>query len=192
MPKERPIIFSGAMVRAILDGHKTQTRRVAKNIVRVDGGVPYRPANNECGDEVAKCPYGKIGDILWVRETWGVNIADQLVYKADCHSTTQLQRGWKPSIHMPRVAARLFLKIEGIRAERLDEITQEDAISEGIEAYVDRQNIPGFYKDYSKDAFAFIRPQVSFRTLWDSINAKRGYGWDENPFVYVIRFERVK
>jgi hypothetical protein len=168
---ERPILFSGPMVNAILEGQKTQTRRVAKNIQRLDGGIPYRPANNEWGDEIAKCPYGKKCDRLWVRETW-LFYEGLYFYRATDMSLIpdpllqfENPAKWNPSIYMPRKASRLDLLITRVRVEKLQDISEEDAIAEGC---------PEPFKDY-----------------WDSINQKRGFGWDSNPYVWVVNFERV-
>lgn len=159
---ERPILFSGPMVRAILDGRKTQTRRVAK-------------------DRDKPCKYGIAGDRLWVRETWqsaaamGVCHAsdDYFVYRAtDPDWETCEGWQWRPSIFMPRKASRITLEITDVRAERLQDITNKDARAEGL-------------------ARGTVYPRMWFEDLWDSINAKRGFGWDVNPFVWVITFKKV-
>ena len=181
--KERPILFSGPMVRAILDGRKTMTRRVMKpqpeDYPYHHGLAVYRVAK--------KCPYGVPGDLLWVRETWatteqaGVHPSDaQIVYRAtDPDWDTMEGWRWRPSIFMPRWASRLKLRITSVSVERLREITEHDAMREGVNAEgVSTQ--PGIYSY-----------RAPFAELWDDINAKRGFGWDANPWVWVVGFEQV-
>jgi hypothetical protein len=196
----KPIIFSTDMVRAILDGRKTQTRRVIKP-QPTDCGLVWRTA---CGGDFAaweddgvtldegcqrKCPYGQPGDLLWVRETWAKNEvypirdreAGDYIYKADLakDGRTKYAATWKPSIHMPKWAARLFLEITDIRVERVQDISEEDAEKEGAEEmFVNPLNLGD-----KRKSFIF-----GFTCLWDSINAKRGYSWDNNPWVWVIGF----
>ncbi len=163
--KERPIMFSGEMVRAILEGRKTQTRRVWKR-------PELRKADWEIGDSSIACPYGEVGDRLWVRETWcGGQHGMPVHYKA---SWTEHEYGpaWKPSIHMPRKYSRITLEITGVRVERVQDMSVEDAINEGI-------------------GLSSVDPLGSFGQLWDSINAKCGYGWGVNPWVWVVEFKRV-
>lgn len=205
--KERGILFSGSMVRAILNGHKTQTRRLAL----------FHPAFFCKGDEqnkelwvfstrlnmwqrvssqdgTASCPYGVPGDRLWVRETWGEDYTGavaagnpqqwcrtaSVVYRADDHKMSDVGAGWKPSIHMPRWASRITLEIVSIRAERVQDITGEDAKAEGVDSLVHPE------AEYFERA-----QQEAFARLWDYINAKRGYGWGTNPYVWVIEFKRI-
>ena len=178
--KERPIIFSGPMVRAILDGRKTQTRRVVK------------PQPDEVKDPNAKvalitclrfyqagkehsCPYGAPGDRLWVRETFAMESPTCPVYLADQTDKTTVER-WKPSIHMPRWASRLTLEIVSVRVERSQDISEKDAAAEGCE--------PKPEKDH--DIFKFTK---GYETLWKSIN---GFGsWALNPWVWVIEFKKL-
>ena len=185
MIKERPILFNGAMVRAILDGTKTQTRRVTKFGVQefVDEGSDLNLhvwRTDEAGDHHLKdCPYGMPGDQLWVRETHsrlidGTSPA-HVRYKAH-YPTSPWGTGWKPSIHMPRWASRITLKIKGVRVERVQDITEEDAKAEGL---IDDFISPG---DGHSALYHFV-------TLWNSINIKRGYGWSTNPWVWVVDFE---
>lgn len=194
MPKERPIIFSAPMVTAIIKRRKTQTRRIAKNVARVDGGVPYRSANNEWGDEVASCPYGKIGDRLWVRETW-LRYQELFFYRAtdlDLLPDPLLQvenpAKWKPSIHMPRFASRINLVVTGVRVERLQDITPEDAIREGIYQHGPGNlywtGAPHPTKGNQK---CMESPLAGFRDLWDFINGEKAT-WRQNPYVWVISF----
>jgi len=197
--KEHPILFSGEMVRAILEGHKTQTRRVVKNPERLDGLML-------AGEEPDWCPYGGPGDRLWVRETWGVGTrpcphrgwVDGIEYRADTaylegpdllHLRTDVEPpdtfefdavpdGWRPSIHMPRWACRTVLEVVSVRVERLQEITEEDARAEGF------PDPPGQNRMYPD------RARYWFQNLWDSINAKRGHPWDLNPWVWVVEFQK--
>ena len=161
---DRPILFNTQMVRAILDGKKTQTRRVANR------------------DNTLYCPYGRPKDTLWVRETWANDIPfcpNGITYRAD----HQNPKGdgpanpikWRPSIFMPRRASRIALEIIGVRLERLQEIPEPDVMQEAP---------PEFWTHPDGPVGAFIK-------LWDSINAKRGFGWDANPLVWVINFNRV-
>lgn len=190
---EKPIIFSTEMVRAIIEGRKTQTRRVIKGY----GNIWYigkllgdwslsQPPYMEDGmlhwglqvdvDErrtfFIKPPY-QPGDVLWVRETWapetkqGVPTGGYVYRASDSPEPDEdVLLKWKPSIFMPREAARIFLKVTNVRVERLQEITEEDALREGMLA---RDHFPGY---------------------WDKLNAKRGYGWYKNPWVWVIEFDK--
>ena len=215
---EKPILFNTEMVRAILEGRKTQTRRVIKphNPVRakLDGytqgyGLFFSETRDHTADNwyikdytVSPCwisdrnyiklyaPY-KTDDTLWVRETWngckfdGAIAGVKYWYKADCDDPDEK---WRPSIHMPREAARIFLRVKGVRVERLRNMTDEDAYYEGIRTDVELR--------------AFDRPEYGeaiggkneFSGLWDSTIKKADlqlYGWDANPFCWIISFERV-
>ncbi len=197
--KERPILFSGEMVRAILSGEKTQTRRVVKikSVVKTDMLI-----FNIDGLGPVNCPYGKIGDRLWVRETWamidnyGLDIQEgesvnYIEYRADTGNKYPGEwpedeaRGndeapkWKPSIHMFRKYSRIDLEITNIRVERLQSITVEDIRAEGMKYYVD---INGEYETPD--------PWDIFSELWDSINKKK-HPWKSNPFVWVVEFKRL-
>jgi hypothetical protein len=185
--KERPIIFSGPMVRAILDGSKTQTRRVMK------------PQPLSAGPGV--CPYGRIGDRLWVRETWNtVNPEGEptsILYKADgsvmYRPFPSAEAGWKAEqdaesldaqrwntpIFMPRWASRITLEVTDVRVERVQEISEEDAKAEGVKP--DPNERP-YVEDFRED----------FEHLWDSINAKRGHSWESNPWVWAITFRKLE
>jgi hypothetical protein len=189
--KERPILFSGPMVRAILDGRKTQTRRIVKgkgtwDVVTEERGAPWPGAENDLGDwQDFECPYGDVGDRLWVREAWAqVVVGNQIdyLYRADTHTGLEKRDGdqkWKPSIHMPRVACRLMLEITGVRVERLNEISQQDAVCEG--AWENNDENPS-----NAHGISAVR---QFEALWESIN---GLGsWSANPWVWVVKFKRV-
>jgi hypothetical protein len=252
--KERPILFSGAMVRALLDGSKTQTRRVLKKQPYISRTNPpqfsdievgdififpdYFPTTPVRGSVIAECksigtyhcmgqrefaekhsPYGVPGDRLWVRETWHAHwgpptpgariVTDAAVrqqdgsiaqasadeplsvhYAADTASDAPFGRKWKPSIHMPRWASRITLEVTGVRVERLQSISDEDARAEGTPCYVCDRALDG---DGDADCHCFHRQASAsdFRILWDSLNAERGYGWDINPWVWCISFRRV-
>jgi len=215
MNKERPILFNTEMVQAILADKKTMTRRIVKpqpvksndgKFDWIDNGAWKGAINPKNGNHNLKCPYGEVGDILWVRETWAQLDMDYravsgkldiqefkgcpIAYKADNDAPEHFNY-WRPSIHMPRTAARLFLKVTNIRVERLQDITQEDIESEGL----------WFYSQEYRDEICKWRDCVSairgtrkkyFKKLWNSINSKRGYGWDVNPWVWVVEFERIE
>jgi hypothetical protein len=257
--KEYPILFNTAMVKAVLDGRKTQTRRVcrdqtpskyeyvedmktwpegknlytgwAKDIERVGVKIP------------TKCPFGVVGDRLWVRETWRISgwieegevsleykthnsphadyieVDDADLFerlwiqssddaeKAGLKPTLLGQYGWKlgeaptrwrPSIHMPRWACRTVLEITDIRVERIWEITGEDAKAEGwdpdkhLSPTINNTNGRGVGRGRSHYLGSTDKAWVWFKQLWNSINEKRGYGWDVNPWVWVVEFKRVK
>jgi len=168
MMKERPIIFNCQMVKAIQEGRKTQTRRVIKPQME-DHIVP-------------RCPYGQIGDRLYVKETWAIRenlwVDDhyepdgRTIYRADGDYADR----WKPSIFMPRWASRITLEITAIKVERVAEISEDDAIAEGI--------VP---EQHPFDA----PPAMRFAIVWDSINASKGYGWEANPLCWVLTFKET-
>jgi len=194
----KPILFNTEMVRAILDGRKTQTRRVIKDKditnnfdIDVDGSV-YAYIDQETGDSYPPTAIAKyqVGDILWVRETWSKDENGEYVYRTN-YGTTEDDSfppsmfKWKPSIHMPREAARIFLRVTNVRVERLQEITPKDAWEEGCRIgnfFPWEKHIPELQQQCR---------DILFKSLWDGLNAKRGYGWDINPWVWVYEFERV-
>lgn len=194
----KPIIFSTPMVQAILDGKKTQTRRVVKingwpitspkeSLELTKEGLIY---HSFCSMSGYYKPLCQPGDILWVRETWGKDENGDYVYRTN-YGTTEDDSfppsmfKWRPSIFMPKEAARIFLRVTNIRVERLQEITEEDAWREGVEPI--RSALGQIYvqDDYS------IGYRLAFEELWNEINAKRGYGWDTNPWVWVVAFEKI-
>ncbi len=201
---EKPILFSPPMVQAIWDDRKTKTRRVAK-ISFLPGFNPdwtgYKPilengkfflegSNHKQATTEVKIPY-QVGDILWVRETWcNINkdgIAPEYYYLADClrpwvEDYSPADWKWKPSIHMPRIAARLFLKVKDIRVERLQNITGWDVLAEGVDNGRSNPTMGERWENMQR---------LAFQDLWDNLYSKRGYGWDLNPWVWVIEFERM-
>lgn len=211
----KTILFSTPMVQAILEGRKTQTRRVIKPQPRhpllqvADGyhkGEWHEWLPEDKSDIVTGgrwgyqylCPYCA-GDILWVRETWGIPIkmAGEIIYKADYQDKKPpLADGqkWRPSIHMPKEAARIFLKVTDVRVERLQEISVQDAKDEGIKVWANGCIDGLAFGCYNGDKCVYNtcrQPIDYFCELWNSINSKRGYGWDSNPWVWVYQFVRV-
>ncbi|WP_175984624.1 hypothetical protein [Burkholderia stabilis] len=222
---EHPILFSGAMVRAILDGRKTQTRRVVKHqppfgvapisvsryhptIIDRRGeeapGAEIFGAFSEDGEWGCKSPVGEPGDRLWVRETCSAieldSGLDGVRYPSDgaflpiedspdaaerwieLHAYRGQKGATVPAIHMPRWSSRITLEITGVRAERLQSISWDDAIAEGI-------------PDLRRAARRVDPVEgcvAQFRTLWDGLNAARGHGWDTNPWVWRIEFRRIE
>jgi len=209
---QRPIIFSGPMVRAILEGRKTQTRRVMKTqpfLVdsewRVD--IAARPAGKDvywwpvtgaANDKLLRhCPYGLPGDLLWVRETWQIvkdsSAPPKIWYRADpgvedCVAKSLVGwPGWRPAIHMPRDACRLVLEITAVRVERLQAISEADAIAEGLRVY---KCSSGDYPCYAiDDNPGWTDARFAFEVLWNRINEKRGHGWVTDPWVWVVEFK---
>lgn len=180
--KERPILFSAPMVRAILEGRKTQTRRVVKGpalgVLNLEIRQPTDPIF------ARKCHYGAIGDNLWVKETFAENIAGcetqrGLSYRADHKDPNgdgpANPMKWRPSIYMPRVASRITLEITGIRVERLQAITNNDALAEGTP---DLRTI--------ENNWDMVR---CYQELWEQINGAGS--WAVNPWVWVVEFKWV-
>lgn len=217
---DRPILFSGPMVRALLDGRKTQTRRVLKpqpDAGQFFGHMTYVEAQRKVIARNAtgmrqdiKIPFAP-GDRLWVRDAWCTHKAyddlspsemggeEAVQYSAD---GTLQTRGWpaadfdagrkRASMHMPRWASRLTLLVTEVRVQRLQAISEEDAVAEGIEKSKTLLGVPQF-RDYRQNGGAWLfSSRESFRTLWDSLNSERGFGWDANPWVSATSFEVVK
>ncbi|MBW0795199.1 hypothetical protein KX852_05915 [Pseudomonas aeruginosa] len=193
-PRERPILFNDQMVRAILDGRKTVTRRVMKPQPVLDGhfwtygGAGWSDRINSltpvAGHSLAaRCPYGQPGDRLWVREAWACTLVAQapgeewVVYR-EGDNRTDCGGPWKPSIHMPRWASRILLEITAVRVERLQDISEEQARAEGYPA--ERECETG---GSGLDAWLW------FRSLWGEINGPEAF--TANPWVWVIEFKRV-
>lgn len=210
--KERPILFSAPMVLAILSGQKTQTRRVMKPQPGNDNRIPFPGKKNLVinvrePELAGLCPHGQPGDRLWVRETCG-NVTNkdggvgEMIYRADV-----LEGGrsicWTPSIHMPRTASRITLEVTAVRVERLQEMLETDALSEGLTAITkdsgitykfgipDRDGLPGI-DDYGWPWAEWeLSARTAYRKLWDGIYEKSGLGWDVNPWVWVIEFRTL-
>ncbi len=208
---ERPIIFSGPMVRAILAGRKTQTRRKLRiqpthylpefppHYDKPTGGAMWGGARGDCG---IACPYGLPGDRLWVRETHAGDNLCGWVYRAD-HPTADISAGelddgeqslrrWTPAIHMKREACRLVLEVTDVRVERLWEISADDAFAEGIdsmrcpECHLMAYGLPEWgHTDLQPT------PIEAYFHLWDQINEARGYGRSKDPWAWVVSFRRV-
>ena len=208
MIKERPILFSGAMVRAILEGRKTVTRRVVKpqpaNDWRFTGGygriTSKHPHKDKFGVfirrgehtdftevDIIPCPYGQPGDHLWVRETCFINgpsKGSEVIYKADPLPNWEGEETdirWRPSIHMPRWASRIQLEITSVRVERLQDISEEQAKAEGATcelAEIDSVRL-GAASTY----------RAGFQRLWQSINGPGS--WNANPWVWAVEFRRI-
>ena len=262
--KERPIIFSGEMVRAILDGKKTMTRRLVKgdiskykhaHIIKQssdksrEGKAYFYDEPVGCmvlSSQLVKCPYGKIGDRLWVREAYtvtGWNCDDGSVYikyladgheqyfdnetdemecaidslvasvckeldkrkvpmlndeAYDCSLDRNKPRNRSPML-MPRFASRILLEITDIRVERLNDISEADALKEGIRNYnFEMEDSPDTYVGYThlqKDdgkSTLYKTPAIAFERLWDTLNAKKGYPWSSTPWVWAIEFKVIE
>jgi len=216
--QERPILMTGEMVRATLDGRKTQTRRVVKPWQlpkKQDDGSWFAVAQRDrrwgfgvSGDteeacarelsEFAPCPYGRPGDRLWVREAHAfvpepayrcstgiyqqINPADDYeacVYRENFDRARSFP--WRPSIHMPRWASRITLEIVSVRVERLQAISEADALAEGVAGEQEAAEAGLSWHD---------KPRRAFRFLWQSINGADS--WDANPWVWVVEFKRVE
>ncbi|HBQ2304715.1 TPA: morphogenetic protein [Klebsiella pneumoniae] len=191
--KERGMIFNGEMVRAILDGRKTQTRRPVKFPV-LDKNLGCELAGNELAGELSAGNYlnsafGKPGDRIWVRETWARYNIDQnshdIAYRATTPADWPEEGRWRPSIHMPRWASRILLEITDVRVERLNAISQEDAQAEGME-------LTGWRPTYSDpdSGGEVMTPYDNFAELWSSIYGDES--WNANGWVWVIEFKRVE
>jgi hypothetical protein len=170
--KEKPILFCGEMVRAIMNGTKTQTRRVIKCY---PGGF-FKNRNPYCR-----------GDLMWLRETWAPHPDDagSIIFRAtDLGWDEEGGIKWHPSIFMRRVDSRITLEITDVRAQKVQDITAEDAYCEGIPRPIGPM--------FGSVEVASDNARNAFRTLWNSINSERGYGWDVNPNVWAVTFRRVK
>ncbi|MCO6499107.1 MAG: hypothetical protein J5I47_01875 [Vicingus serpentipes] len=230
--KQTPILFSDLMVNSILKGTKKQTRRTVKANRRIcedPNQVNYQEWFNK---GYVTCPYGEVGDVLWVRETWKFlgmsesedvvimykdgSIAhinpddedywnnkledlldvmakkDQVIVDEENERYTWEHKNvpWKPSIHIPKEAARIWLKLTGIRVEKLQDISSEDAIDEGITVCFDSGTQKNRYKNYLKGAPSLWPTSYhSFQSLWESING--GDSWQNNPWVWVLEFVQI-
>lgn len=199
----KPILFNTEMVRAILDGRKSCTRRVVKfpvnrytNNVPLADKVVLQELRCDKANFLEKpffsfgmnLPY-QPGDILYVRETFIQAAAHTFWYKADDKSWMSKDLLWKPSIHMPKEAARIWLKVTDVRVERLQDMDWQDALYEGIDMCLGRDMKTGEY------IFPDENPLDDFIDLWDSTIKKSDldrYGWHANPWVWVIEFEQCE
>ncbi|MEO6147833.1 MAG: hypothetical protein ABIT70_12470 [Sulfuriferula sp.] len=220
--KEHPILFSALMVQAILDGRKTQTRRLVK-----PQPVYVQQSRGICSSapdwsHIIKCPYGQRGDRLWVRETWqgpllegeyddrpaDVETPKYCVYHADdgyapeyMDADDNLRQGWRPSIHMPRWASRILLEITSIRVERLLDISIEDAKNEGLKSLT-KDGVTIKYGIPDKDGQPGMDDIGWPWALWNSnpiaafkhlwMGINGLLSWEENPWVWVIEFRRIE
>lgn len=206
--KARPILMSAPMVRALLDGSKTQTRRIVKDIPWHEGvnqrfsqlralhaaGL-WQFHGSEDASRPFRCPYGQPGDLLWVRETtafwWSKGKPTRVAgYRADVDDPDWdgfghddpwwLSFDWTPSIHMPRWASRLTLELTGVRVERLQDISEKDGRAEGMEPF-------GFGWRAWEGQPHVLHARHAYQDCWNSIN---GFGsWNENPWVWVLTFK---
>ena len=202
----RPIIFSTEMVEAILAGRKTQTRRIIKENI-IDKWFDYEDWSSSVGkaDGVINSflkmndfliPYAKyqVGDILWVRETFKPSnfTLNGFTYRVNAHFEMP-KKGWKPSIFMPKEAARIWLRVTKMKIENLNDISETDAICEGIINLKPEHKgfcLLGDFYDYERRCFGLKTPVESYQSLWSKINGAAN--WDENPLVWVIEFERLE
>jgi len=193
----RPVLFSGAMVRALLDGSKTQTRRAVKVRCqeigeRDDGSLwPWSENPDTAADHWHACPYGQPGDRLWVRESWKAHTTfdhlpprdipeSHVWYLAD--DGYKAQSRTRASMHMPRWASRILLEIVAVRVERLQDISEKDARAEGVT--IEERHMAGYC------AGQFLPPSIrAYRDLWESISGDGS--WGANPWVWVVEFKRV-
>lgn len=199
----KPILFNTEMVRSILDGRKTVTRRLVKHNIDAILNSPYHKEHPEVEDKqiISKLcmpPY-HTDDILYVRETWhkykkrvgngeGCHIAEFYGYKASIANSEDANESWKPSIHMPKEAARIWLKVKNVRVERLQEITHEQVMAEGTESYCGKCSM--YQSCGNSEPY-----KGCFGELWNSTIKKSDldrYGWGANPWVWVIEFERCE
>ena len=227
-PKERPIIFSGPMIRALIAGTKTQTRRVVKPQPYTDAPGVYADAyaggprwawwlpDGRMVRPETFAPYACVGDVLWVREAhaliWPGDYAPErdqdcrVEYRADgeptrlpgdwpaeCGHDPECPK-WRPSIYMPRWACRLRLRVTGVRIERLQHISEDDARAEGVMPLPLQEGYSGCWWTADVTAGAALHrqsPRDAYHALWDSIHGKRA-PWASNPWVWVVTFEVMR
>jgi len=227
--EEKPILFTAQLVNAILEDRKLETRRLITRIISKDRVSEFGPSTTPGYDfhfrdryalwndvdrdwVIKRCPYGKPGSQLWVRETWGpmrgfydpavaktkpsdLSRDEEIIYRAT-HEwgdslPVNLTADWRPSIHMPRWASRIDLKVEEIRIEPLHEIDELGALAEGCLGAKKKGTLQAS-NGTTTGEFIVGTAREEFRRLWDAINAKRGFGWESNPYVWVVRFSRIR
>jgi len=219
--KEHSLIFSGPMVNAILDGRKTQTRRIVTHIASIGRITEFGRSTTKGYDGtfrdsklrwhdldhdelLVRCPYGNIGSNIWVRETWRLldcnNQGCCIEYNTIAESEKDIvfsneksrkqawhyinKNGWISPIYMPRWASRIDLRITDISVERVQDITEEDVEAEGC-------LLAEGYEELVRTFYQYPYREV-FQDLWNFLNAKRGFPWESNPWVWKIEFERVE
>ncbi|MEI9689535.1 hypothetical protein [Kosakonia cowanii] len=209
--KERPMIFNAEMVRAILDGRKTQTRRIMKpqpTPCTLQKGGHWWPSNvfktmlhieeemqngKGCWGGLVgdACPFGDVGDRIWVREAWGqYRVAPEgVVYRADEKLPCGAPERWRPSIHMPRWASRITLEITGVRVERLQSISDEDVDAEGFAGDYPTSALPALFPGEPSD-WSHLSMRDCYGVLWKSIYGEES--WQSNPWAWVIEFKRIE
>lgn len=220
----KPIIFNTDMVKATIEGRKTQARCIVKpqpdytygrSMGKNHGAGPHECRMADGTRHEIYSPFGQAGDMLYVRETWAISAFMEYLYKANGDERIQPSIKWKPSIHMPKEAARLFLQITDMRIERLQDISESDAVAEGVEWMKGKKPPKGFqgltssieiegYRAYGRknewmednkkiiSRYAHngtcISSIASFKSLWQDINDKRAT-WESNPWVWAITFK---
>jgi hypothetical protein len=211
---EHPIIFSGPMIPALMSGAKTQTRRVVRfqlneiherghprqllgdwalsDVGEVSGGVLDYQAQTDVDDYrvcSVRCPYGKSGDVLWVREGLCRTLASGIIYRDGAFVSPgrvwPWKRRWLSARFMPKWACRLRLEVLNVRVQRVREISHADIRAEGVLGDTHAE-VGQPTRDDERSA------RIYFAELWDKLNAKRGYSWTSNPWVWVISFRRIK
>jgi hypothetical protein len=203
--KERPILFNAAMVRALLEGRKTQTRRVVKDGMASGYSIDFQKTQAFQDKHAPYCPYGQPGDRIWVRETWRTDAtldskaprtfcgwpvkyeADSMVLRHGAHFG-KTDGKTRVSIHMPRWASRILLEIVNVRVERLRDISEAAVLAEGVK----RDSAGGHFIDGTDVRYAAAvgaPASDAFSALWDGINGAGS--WEANPWVWVVEFKRV-
>jgi hypothetical protein len=212
--KERPILFSTEMVKAIVGGRKTQTRRIVKSTKTLGDLVDVFDTKHlaksgfiEIDTKLyhaaqLRCPYGKVGDLLWVKETYAViangygiwrvyRASDQTEFSNGANSVDEFMKlegcKWKSPRYMPRIDSRITLEITNIKVERVQDISEEDARREGVQEYQFAYGSK-LTKPIIVDGF-HVSAQYKFSKLWQQINGEKS--WDNNPWVWVIEFKKI-
>ncbi len=221
--RERPILMHARSINGILAGRKTQTRRIIKGppadwapIVGIYAPTKVNRAGFECpGPETygasdesycIRCAYGQPGDRLWVRETWcpatvvastepGREGQKNIYYRASVDAVDEkiIKGHWRPSIYMPRAYCRLILEVTSVRAQRVQEISEEGVLAEGVESWDEwdahGQDCQDYYRGATEEDI-FTSPQEAFKQLWNNTNGKDA--WKRNDWVWVVKFKRVE